>query len=155
MIRKGTTTSREVVEAHLERIDAVNPAINAVVEVRRDQVRAEADAADAKQRAGEPLGVLHGVPFSVKVNLDQAGYTTNEGCESLKDFMAAHDSPPVELMRRAGAVALARTHMPDLGLRINTESSLYGSTHNPWRPGRPAGGPPGGEAGAALLGGGP
>src|ERR1700690_436559 len=152
MIRKGTTTSRDVVEAHLERIDAVNPAINAVVEVRPDEVRAEADAADAKQKAGEPLGVLHGVPFTVKVNLDQAGYTTNEGCESLKDFMAEHDSPPVELMRRAGAVALARTNMPDLGLRINTESSLYGSTHNPWKRGHTAGGSSGGEAAAIASG---
>jgi amidase len=152
MIRKGTTTSRDVVEAHLERIDAVNPAINAVVEVRPDEVRAEADAADAKQKAGGPLGALHGVPFTVKVNLDQAGYTTNEGCETLKDFMASSDSPPVELMRRAGAVALARTNMPDLGLRINTESSLYGSTHNPWKRGRTAGGSSGGEAAAIASG---
>src|ERR1700683_3629954 len=136
MIRKGTTTSRDVVEAHLERIDAVNPAINAVVEVRPDEVRAEADAADAKQKAGEPLGVLHGVPFTIKTNLDLAGYANNKGCESLKDFMADADAPPVELMRKAGAVALARTNMPDFGLRINTESSLYGVTHNSWKRGR-------------------
>ena len=105
MIRRGATTSRDVIEAHLERIDAVNGAVNAVVEVRPDEVRAEADAADAKQKAGGPLGVLHGVPFTIKVNLDVAGYTTNEGCETLKDFMADSDAPPVELMRRAGAVA--------------------------------------------------
>jgi amidase len=152
MIRKGEVSSRDVVEAHLVRIDAVNGAINAVVEVRPDEVRAEADAADAKQKAGEPLGVLHGVPFTVKVNLDQKGYATNEGCVALKDFMADADSPPVELMRRAGAVALARTNMPDLGLRINTESSLYGSTHNPWKRGRTAGGSSGGEAAAIASG---
>jgi len=152
MIRTGSTTSRDVIEAHLERIDAVNGAVNAVVEVRPDEVRAEADAADAKQKAGGPLGALHGVPFTVKVNLDQRGYATNEGCETLKDFMASEDSPPVELMRRAGAVALARTNMPDLGLRINTESSLYGVTHNPWRRGRTAGGSSGGEAAAIASG---
>jgi amidase len=152
LIRSGATSSREVVEAHLERIDAVNGAVNAVVEVRPDEVRAEADAADAKQKSGGPLGVLHGVPFSVKVNLDQKGYSSNEGCETLKDFMADADAPPVELMRRAGAVALARTNMPDLGLRINTESSLYGVTHNPWKRGRTAGGSSGGEAAAIATG---
>jgi amidase len=152
LIRSGATSSREVAEAHLDRIDSVNAAINAVVEVRPDEVRAEADAADAKQKAGGALGVLHGVPFTIKVNLDVAGYSTNEGCETLKDFMADADAPPVESMRRAGAVALARTNMPDLGLRINTESSLFGSTHNPWKRGRTAGGSSGGEAAAIASG---
>jgi len=152
MIRNGATTSREVLDAHLERIDAVNAAVNAVVEVRPEEARAEADAADAKQRAGEPLGALHGVPFTIKVNLDQAGHATNQGCATLKDFMATEDSPPVERMRQAGAVALARTNMPDLGLRINTESSLYGATHNPWKHGITAGGSSGGEAAAIASG---
>jgi amidase len=152
MIRSGATTSREVVEAHLSRIDAVNPAVNAVVEVRPDEVRAQADAADAKKKAGGPLGALHGVPFTVKANLDQAGYATTQGCVALKDFMASEDSPPVERMRQAGAVALARTNLPDLGLRINTESSLYGATHNPWKHGITAGGSSGGEAAAIASG---
>ncbi len=73
-IRSGETSSREVVEAHLERIASVNGAINAVVEIRPDAVLAEADAADAKQKRGEALGSLHGVPFTVKTNLDVAGY---------------------------------------------------------------------------------
>jgi amidase len=152
MIRSGATSSREVIDAHLDRIDAVNAAINAVVEVRPEEARAEADAADAKQRSGEPLGALHGVPFTIKVNLDLAGYTTNQGCATLKDFMASEDSAPVERLRQAGAVALARTNMPDLGLRINTESSLYGSTHNPWKHGITAGGSSGGEAAAIASG---
>jgi amidase len=151
-IRDGETTSREVVEAHLERIDAVNEHVNAVVEVRADEVRREADAADAKTKSGAPLGALHGVPFSIKVNLDVAGYTTNEGCVTLKDLLASTDAPTVERMREAGAVALARTNMPDLGLRINTESSLYGATHNPWRRGITAGGSSGGEASAIAAG---
>jgi amidase len=152
MIRSGDATSRDVVEAHLARIDEVNGAVNAVVEVRPDEVRAEADAADAKQKSGAPLGPLHGVPFTIKVNLDVAGYSSNEGCETLKAFMATSDAPPVERMRAAGAVALARTNMPDLGLRINTESSLYGTTHNPWQHGRTAGGSSGGEAAALASG---
>ena len=152
MIRNGLTTSREVVEAHLARINAVNEAVNAVVEVRPDEVLRDADAADDAVRAGSPLGPLHGVPFTIKVNLDVAGYSTNEGCVTLKDLMATSDAPPVERMRAAGAVALARTNMPDLGLRINAESSLYGSTHNPWKRGHTAGGSSGGEAAAIASG---
>ena len=139
-IRSGEATSREVVEAHLERIEAVNGSINAVVEVRPDEVRKEADAADAQVRAGGPLGPLHGVPFTIKTNLDVEGYATTEGVTALKDLIATRDGPVVERMRQAGAVALARTNMPDLGLRVNTESSLYGPTHNPWRHGFTAGG---------------
>jgi len=152
LIRSGQTSSREVVEAHLARIDAVNGGVNAVVEVRRDEVLAEADAADEALKNGEPLGALHGVPFSVKTNLDVAGYATTEGTAALKDVVATTDSPTVEKMRDAGAVMLARTNMPDLGLRINAESSLYGATHNPWKHGYTAGGSSGGEAAAIASG---
>src|SRR5664280_1593693 len=152
MIRAGTVTSREVVDAHLARIEAVNGKVNAVVEVRPDEVRREADAADAKQKSGGPLGTLHGVPFTVKTNSDLTGYATTEGTVALKDLMADSDAPTVERMRRAGAVPLARTNMPDMGLRVNAESSLYGSTHNPWMRGRTAGGSSGGEAAAIASG---
>lgn len=152
MIRSGVTTSREVVDAHLERIGQVNGQVNAIVEIRPDEVRAEAAAADAAVKAGGPLGPLHGVPFTVKTNLDVAGYATTEGTEALRDFMAASDAPIVERMRGAGGVMLARTNMPDFGLRVNTESSLYGNTHNPWRRGFTAGGSSGGEAAALASG---
>lgn len=152
LIRSGQTSSREVVTAHLARIEQVNDEVNAIVEVRPDEALADADAADKALKSGEPLGALHGVPFTVKVNLDVAGYTTNEGTVALKDLMATADAPPVERMRAAGAVVLARTNMPDLGLRINTESSLFGATHNPWRHGVTAGGSSGGEAAALASG---
>jgi len=151
-IRTGETTSREVIEAHLERIQAVNGSLNAVVEVRPDEVRREADAADTKLRAGGPLGPLHGVPFTIKTNIDVAGYTTTQGTTALKDVMASSDAPSVERMRLAGGVALARTNMPDLGLRVNTESSLYGAAHNPWRHGYTTGGSSGGEAASIASG---
>jgi amidase len=152
MIRSGASTSREIIEAHLERIEAVNPLVNAVVEVRPDEVRREADAADAAVKAGGPLGPLHGVPFTIKINIDVAGYASSEGTVALKDFMASEDAPTVERMRASGAVALARTNMPDLGLRMNTVSELYGATHNPWRRGLTAGGSSGGEAAAIATG---
>ena len=152
MIASGATSSREVCESHLERIDAVNADVNAVVDVRADEVLRDADHADALRARGEALGPLHGVPFTVKVNIDVAGYATSEGCETLKDFVANDDAPTVERMRAAGAVMLARTNMPDMGLRLNTESSLYGATHNPWRRGLTAGGSSGGEASAIASG---
>jgi amidase len=151
-IRAGSTTSREVIESHMERIDSVNGAINAIVEIRPDEVRREADAADAIVKSGGAMGPLHGIPFTIKTNIDVAGYTTTEGTESLKDWMASSDAPPVERMRRAGAVVLGRTNMPDLGLRVNAESSLYGATHNPWKRGFTAGGSSGGEAAAIASG---
>jgi amidase len=152
MIRAGEVTSREVIEAHLERIDEVNSVVNAVVEVRPDEVRAEAGVADAIVRSGVELGPLHGVPFTIKISHDVAGYATSEGCVTLKDFVATKDAPTVARLRAAGAVALARTNMPDLGLRMNTESSLFGATHNPWRHGFSAGGSSGGEAAALATG---
>lgn len=151
-IRAGSTTSREVIESHIERIDTVNGSINAIVEFRPDEVRREADAADAIVKSGGAMGPLHGVPFTIKINIDVAGYATSQGSEFLKDCMATADAPTVERMRRAGAVALARTNMPDLGLRVNSESSLYGSTHNPWKRGYTAGGSSGGEAAAIASG---
>ncbi len=151
-IRSGEVSSREVVSSHLERIEQVNSEINAVVEVRSDAVLAEADAADDRLRSGEPLGALHGVPFTVKINLDVAGYATSEGAAALRDFLASHDAPTVEKMRAAGAVMLARTNMPDFGLRMNTESSLFGPTHNPWKRGYTVAGSSGGEAASIASG---
>ena len=155
LIRAGDVSSREVAESHLARIDEVNSEVNAVVEVRPDEVLAEADRADATLRSSDALGTLHGVPFTVKTNVDVAGYATTRGSRALVDLVATVDAPVVEKMRRAGAVVLARTNMPDLGLRLNTESSLYGATHNPWRHGYTAGGSSGGAAAALATGMGP
>lgn len=151
-IRNGATSAREVAEAHLARISEVNEQINAIVEVRPTEVLDAADAADAHQRNGGALGSLHGVPFTIKTNLDQVGYATTEGTVALKDLMAVADAPTVERMKQAGGVPLARTNMPDVGLRVNTESSLYGACHNPWRRGITAAGSSGGE-GAAIASG--
>ena len=81
LIATGETSSREVVDAHLDRIAAVNGRVNAVVEVLTDQARASADAADAHQKAGKPLGRLHGVPFTIKTNIDYTGSPTHEGAD--------------------------------------------------------------------------
>jgi amidase len=155
LIRSGEVSSREVAESHLARIDEVNATVNAVVEVRPDDVLADADRADATLRSSDALGTLHGVPFTVKTNIDVEGYATTRGSRALVDLIAKVDAPVVEKMRRAGAVVLARTNMPDLGLRLNTESALYGATHNPWHHGYTAGGSSGGAAAALATGMGP
>jgi len=151
-IAQREVSSREVVSDFLERIAAVGPAVNAVVETFPEATLAWADAADARQRSGESLGILHGVPFTIKTNIDQEGRATSEGVEKLKDLIAPSDAPPVEHMKRAGAIPLGRTNMPDFGLRVNTESSLYGATRNPFDATRTAGGSSGGEAAAIATG---
>jgi len=152
LIRSGAVSAREVIEAHLARLDQVNPHLNAVVRVLGEQARAAADQADQRQRAGAALGPLHGVPFTVKENIDVAGTPTTSGIAVLADAMAAVDAPVVERLRAAGAIPIGRTNLPDLGLRITTESSLHGVTRNPWHPERTAGGSSGGE-GAAIASG--
>ncbi len=151
-IRSGDTTSREVVEAHLARIDAVNPHLNAIVRRLDDEALAAADAADAAVADGNRLGPLHGVPCTVKENIDLAGTPTTQGVPALADAIAPIDAPTVERMRAAGAIPFARTNLPDLGLRVHTDSSLHGLTRNPWHPGVTAGGSSGGEAAAIAAG---
>ena len=151
-IRAGTTTSREVVEAHLARIDAVNPFLNAVVRRLDEEALAAADVADAAIRDGAANGVFHGVPVSVKENIDLAGTPTTQAVPALADAIAPIDAPSVERMRAAGAIPFVRTNLPDFGLRVHTDSSLHGLTRNPHHPGRTAGGSSGGEASAIASG---
>jgi amidase len=152
MIAGAEVSSAEVIEAHLARIEAVNPKLNAVVRVLADDARARAAQADLAMARGEPLGPLHGVPFTVKENIDMAGLPTTSGVRALANAVAPSDAPVVERMRGAGAIAIGRTNLPDMGLRVHTESSLHGLTRNPWNSGRTAGGSSGGEAAALATG---
>lgn len=151
-IRSKEVSSREVLDAHLARVDAVNGALNAVVRLLADEAIAAADAADAAVAADEPLGPLHGVPCTVKENIDVADTPTTQGVTALADAVATSDAPTVARMRAAGAIPFARTNLPDLGLRVHTDSQLHGLTRNPWNPGVTAGGSSGGEASALASG---
>jgi amidase len=151
-IRTREVSSREVLEAHLARVDACNGALNAVVRLLADEATAAADAADAAVAAGEELGPLHGVPCTVKENIDVAGTPTTQGVTALASALATSDAPTVERMRAAGAIPFARTNLPDLGLRVHTDSQLHGLTRNPWNPRVTAGGSSGGEASALASG---
>lgn len=152
LIRDRQVSSREVVQAHLDRIDEVNGKVNAVVRVLADTALSGADEADRAVADGRPLGPLHGVPFTVKENIDLAGTATTQGVAALAEAVATIDSPQVERMRAAGAIPLARTNLPDFGLRVNTDSQLHGLTRNPWNLERTAGGSSGGEAAALATG---
>ena len=145
-------SSREVIDAHLARIEEVNPKLNAVVRVLADDARSAADRADAAVRAGDPLGPLHGVPITVKENIDLAGTPTTNAVGALAEAIAPVDAPVVERMKAAGAIPIGRTNLPDMGLRVTTESSLYGITRNPHHQDRTAGGSSGGEASAIASG---
>jgi amidase len=151
-IARRQLSSVEVVDAHLARIDEVNPALNALVRVLADEARAGAALADKKLAAGEAVGPLHGVPFTVKENIDMAGLPTTWGVPALAQAVVPADAPVVERMRAAGAIPIGRTNLPDMALRVHTHSSLHGLTRNPWHPGRTAGGSSGGEAAALASG---
>ena len=148
LIKSKQTSSREVIEAHLARIDQVNPRLNAITVVLADSALAAADVADRT----EPSGPLHGVPFTIKENIDCTGSATTQGIPALADAMPALDAPVVARMKSAGAIPLARTNLPEMGLRITTDNPLRGRTLNPWNADRTAGGSSGGEGSALASG---
>lgn len=153
LIRAGKVSAREAVVAHLERLDAVNPSINAVVQpFLHEQALAEADAADLARLAGEALGALHGMPVTTKINTDQAGLPTDNGVPTLKDLIADEDSAQIGSLRRAGAIVIGRTNAPGYSMRAMTDNALHGLTLNPWDPDVTCGGSSGG-AGASLASG--
>ena len=152
LIRTGQASAREVVEAHLRRIDEVNPELNAVVVVLADRALAEADEADRRSAAGAKTGPLHGVPVTIKENLDVAGTATTQGVKAFEGMVAPVDATLVARLRAGGAIVIGRTNLPDMGLRVSTDSSLRGLTRNPWHPGKTAGGSSGGEASALASG---
>ena len=152
MIRSGDATSRAVVEAHLGRVDAVNGDLNAIVRRLDDGALTSADAADAAIERGETVGPFHGVPFTVKENIDLVGSPTTQAVVAMADVMPTQDAPVAERMKAAGAIPIGRTNLPDFGMRVHTDSSLHGLTRNPHHPGRTAGGSSGGEASAIASG---
>jgi amidase len=151
-IRSGEASSREVLDAHLARVDEVNGSLNAIVRLLTDEATAAADAADAALADGREVPPLHGVPCTVKENIDLAGTPTTQGVRALAEAVADTDSPTVARMRRAGAIPFARTNLPDFGLRVHTDSDLHGLTLNPWNPNVTAGGSSGGEGSAIASG---
>jgi amidase len=151
-IRVGAISAREAVEASLARIDVHNGELNALVEVSGEEALAAADAADAAQAGGAPLGPLHGVPLAVKANTDQAGHATTNGVVAWRDRIADRDAPHIARLRAAGAIVVGRSNTPAFSMRWCADNDLHGRTNNPWDAARTPGGSSGG-AGSALASG--
>jgi amidase len=151
-IRERRISAREAAESALARVETVNRSVNAVVEVRPDEVIQAAESADRAVATGEPLGPLHGVPVTSKVNSDLIGYATTDGVEAFAGAIATTDAPQLANWRRAGAVFLGRTNTPAFSIRWFTDNVLHGRTYNPWAAGRTPGGSSGGAAAAVATG---
>lgn len=155
MIAAGEVSSSEVVAAHIERIEAVNGRLNAVVWPMFDVARRDALAADAARSRGEPLGVLHGVPVTIKECFYVAGTPATLGVGRYKNELATADCALVARLRKAGAIVLGKTNVPQLMLLHETDNPVYGRTSNPWDVARSPGGSSGGEAAIIAAGGSP
>ena len=152
LVRERKSSAVEVAEAALARLDSVNPAINAVVTEMPDEALAAARSIDESVARGDAPGPLCGVPVTVKVNADQKGYATTNGCKLQKDLIAEEDNPVVANLRKAGAVIIGRTNTPAFSLRWFTRNSIHGHTRNPRNPALTPGGSSGGAAAAVTAG---
>ncbi|KAF0105691.1 MAG: amidase [Rhodospirillaceae bacterium] len=151
-ITQGAVSSEEATRSVLARIEAVNPKVNAVVDVLADEALQAAREADAARRNGSACGPLHGVPVTVKVNVDTKGRATTNGVVAFRGLVATEDSPVVANLRKAGAIIVGRTNTPAFSHRWFTDNELHGPTRNPWGKGLTPGGSSGGAAAALASG---
>ncbi len=153
--RERALSPVEVVDAVLERIDRVNPSLNAFITITADRARVQARAAEARYRSGDDDAPLLGVPVSIKDLTPTKGIRTTNGSLLTKDWVPDFDAPVVERLSAAGAIVIGKTNTPEYGWKGDTTNRIVGSTHNPWRHGRTAGGSSGGAAAAVAAGLGP
>lgn len=151
-VRSKRFSAREVTQSALDRLAAVNPRINAVVDSDPERSLKDADAIDARIAAGKDPGILAGVPVTIKVTHDQKGFATTLGIRALADHVATENSPIVDNLERAGAVAIGRTNMPAFGLRWFTSCLPHGATYNPFDRDLTPGGSSGGASAAVASG---
>ena len=152
-IRSREVSAVEVVEAHLHRIEAVNPKLNAVVQIAAERALSEARDADQTLARGEPLGPLHGVPFTIKDSIDTAGIITTAGTPGRRSFVPEKDASAVARLRDAGAILLGKTNTSELTMSDDTHNPVYGRTNNPYDLERSPSGSSGGPASIVAAGG--
>lgn len=152
-VRQRELSAHEVVAASLERIETMNPALNAFVAVDAERALEQAKAVDQLVATGGDPGPLAGVPIGVKDSEDAAGYRTTMGSKLFASAPpAVHDSALVARLRAAGAVVVGKTNLPEFAWTAHTSNSLFGTTRNPWTPDHSAGGSSGGSAAAVASG---
>ena len=151
LITKKETSSKEVVEAHLNRISEVNPYLNAITLTLDESAIEAAEKADnaSEEDRKRPF---HGVPFTIKENIDFMGTPTTNGIPLLAESMPPRNAPIVDRMIKAGAIPMGRTNLPEMGMRLDTDNPLRGRTFNPWNKELTPGGSSGGEAAAIATG---
>lgn len=151
LIRTKAVSPVEVVQTHLDRIEAVNPAINAIVTIA-DGAIAAAKAAEKAVLAGDDIGPLHGVPFTAKDSIDTAGVLTQRGSPIFEGRRPDADATSVARMKAAGAILLGKTNLPEFSYWIESDNLLSGRSNNPWDVTRTPGGSSGGESAAIAAG---
>src|SRR3954469_19101458 len=151
-IRSGAISSVEVVEAHIARMRDVNPKLNAIVVDLSEEALKAAKAADNAQVRKKELGPLHGVPITIKENVDYAGRPNPNGVAAQMNIIAPSDAPVVRNLKKAGAVVLGLTNTPEFSFRGFTDNPLHGLTLNPWDPEITCGGSSGGAGSAVAAG---
>ena len=151
MIGRREISPLELMDACIARIEALNPAINAIAATDFERARAGARAAQAAVMRGDTLGPLHGLPLGVKDLQDTAGLLSTSGTVSRRNHVPAHDNTLVARLRAAGAIVTAKTNVPDMGAGANTRNPVWGATGNPFDPARNAGGSSGGSAAALAV----
>ncbi len=155
LIRRKEVSSEELVRAHLGWITTVNPGINAVVNVCAERALAEARERDEELKRNRPRGALHGVPMTVKDSLETAGIVTTSGTLGRVNHLPQQDASTVALMRKAGAVVIGKTNVPELCLAFESDNLVFGRTNNPFDRTKTSGGSSGGEAAIIAAGGSP
>lgn len=148
LVRDRSISSRELTSMYLDRIERLNPSLNAVVTVDADRAMADAAARDASA----PAGVLHGLPITVKDAIEVGGMRSTGGSPALRDHVPAADAPVVARLRQAGAVVIGKTNVPEWSGDIQTYNDLFGTTNNPWDLSVTPGGSSGGPAAAVAAG---
>ncbi|MGC5014054.1 amidase [Streptosporangium sp. DT93] len=152
LLRSGQVSAAELLDAHLRRIEEVNPRVNAIVTLVADRARKEAREADRDLARGRWRGPLHGLPVAHKDLTDTAGIRTTYGSPLFADHVPGADAPIVRRMREAGAITLGKTNTPEFGTGSHTVNEIFGATRNPYDPSRSAGGSSGGAAAALATG---
>ena len=155
LIRTKKISPVELVSALLERIEAINPKLNAYVTVTADAAMSAAREAEDAVMRGDELGPLHGIPFAVKDLTVTKGVRTTMGSRLLENYIPDEDAAHVDRLKKAGAIMLGKTNTPEFGTFAMTDNLVFGPTRNPWNPERTPGGSSGGSAAAVAAGLGP
>ena len=151
-VRNKKISPVELAEAHLAKIERLNPKLNAFIQIDSERVRQQARHAETAVMSGRELGPLHGVPISIKASIEVAGMKCEAGTRLRAGYVAQTDAPLVERLRRAGALILGMTNTPELLMAWETDNALYGRTNSPWDLDRTPGGSSGGESAAIASG---